>query len=309
MILRQPNHYPTGLFQPARFVLFFIASTVFFSSSLSYAMDEPLVWNAKADIQTCPTDHSAVWAEYETGAECIRYFSSGGIDNAPLVFVRMYGDRTASMQRAPSDIPDNTAEAQQAIAERRAKQLGIPMIILARPGTYGSSGDHRARRQKSEFLALDSALNEIMRKYQIDRLVLSGHSGGATAAAALMTLGRDDISCAILTSGAYDLLERAQRLREQRGNAPRPGLDLTGFANPYDPIQHIAGVVDDPERIILVIGNPNDTNTPFDLQERFATALANAGHHVRLIEQPAQGPDFHNLRGDIGYRAIERCHH
>lgn len=288
-----------------------VATFCFLSISLAFspsnAQDELLTWNAPADRQNCPIGQSAVWAEHEEGAECIHYFFSGDIDESPIVFVRMYGDRSVAMHQAPEDISNNTVEAQQTIAERRAHELGLPVIILARPGTYGSSGDHGERRQKSEFLALDAALDEIMQKHRIAKLVLSGHSGGATAVGALLTLGREDIACAIMTSGAFGLLERAQRLRERKGNPPRPGIDGTGLPSPYDPIEHIGGVVDDPERTILIIGNRNDTNTPFDLQARFKTALSDAGHQATLIDYPASGPDFHNLRGGIGFTAIQHC--
>lgn len=275
--------------------------------SVSNAHDEPLVWNARADQQTCPIGQSAVWVEYENGSDCIRYFFSNDIDDAPLVFVRMYGDRSVSMRQAPEDIANNTVGDQQAIAERRANELGIPTIILARPGTYGSSGDHSQRRQESEFLALNAALDMIMHKHQIEKVVLSGHSGGATAVGAMLTLGREDVVCAIMTSGAFGLLERAQRRRMQQGRPPRPGIDGTGLPNPYDPLEYISGVVEDPERTILIIGNRNDNNTPFDLQNRFYEALLDAGHQVTLMDYPAHEPDFHNLKNAVGYTAIEYC--
>lgn len=281
--------------------------TLHLTFSSSEAQDELLAWNAPANRQNCPIGQSAVWAEHEDGAECIRYFFSSDIDEAPLVFVRMYGDRSVAMHQALAEIANNTKEEQQAIAERRAQELGLPVIILARPGTYGSSGDHGERRQKSEFLALNAALDEIMQKHQIEKFVLSGHSGGATAVGAMLTLGREDIACAIMTSGAFGLLERAQRLRERKGNPPRPGIDGTGLPTPYDPLEHISGVVDDPERTIVIIGNRDDINTPFDLQEKFKAALSDAGHQVTLIDHPAHGPSSHNLQGRIGYTAIEYC--
>ena len=273
----------------------------------SETQDKWLAWNTPADRQNCPIEKSAVWAEYEDGAECIRYFFSSDIDEAPLVFIKMYGDRSVTMRQPPEEISNNTEEEQQAIAERRTHELGLPVIILARPGTYGSSGNHGERRQKSEFLALDAALDEIMQKHRIGSLILSGHSGGATAIGALLTLGREDITCAIMTSGAFGLLERAQRLRERKGNPSQPGIDSTGLPTPYDPLEHISGVIDDPERTIIIIGNHNDINTPFDLQEKFTAALSDAGHQVTLIDHPAHGPSSHNLKGRIGYTAIEYC--
>lgn len=268
-----------------------------------------LAWNTEANEEDCQVGPSSVWADYRSGAECIRYFASSydNLHNAPIVFIRFYGDRTASMKKRPDEIAANTKRAQLAIAKRRAEQIGIPVIIIARPGTYGSSGNHRLRRQKSEFLALNAAIDEINKRYTPGRLILSGHSGGATAVAALLTFGRTDITCAIMTSGAFDLLERAARRRKQQGKPVRPGLDSTGLPTPYDPLHHIGGLAHDTDRSIVIIGNRHDTITPFDLQMKFAAALTQAGHRAAIIEKPAKGPSYHNFNGGIGYKAIEYC--
>jgi len=266
-----------------------------------------LGWNMPAEEQACPVGDDAVWVEYSAGDDCIRYFAGGELDDAPLVIVRLYGDRTSYMGRNAEDIPGNTADAQQAYAERRADELGMPVVVIARPGTYGSSGDHRRRRQVEEFLALNAALDEVVRRHRIGRVILSGHSGGATAAAALLTFGRSDVACAVLTSGAYGLLERAHMLRERNDREQRPGVDLTGFADPYDPLDHIDGILHDPGRTILVIGNEDDQVTPFILQQRFAEAVAAAGHNVQLMTHPAQAPKHHDLTSSIGITAAARC--
>lgn len=288
---------------------FFLTVFWLFSCQATTDASQYLTWNAKANEESCSDGPSAVWADFHSGAECIRYFASSydDLDSAPFVFIRFYGDRTDSMKKRPNEIAANTEEAQFEIAQRRADQIGIPVIIIARPGTYGSSGNHRLRRQRSEFLALNAAIDEIKKRHTPGRLILSGHSGGATAVAALLTFGRTDIACAIMTSGAFDLLERAARRRELRGNPPRPNLDSTGLPSPYDPLHHIGGIARDPDRAIVVIGNRHDTITPFDLQMKFAGGLTEAGHRVALMEKPAEGPSYHNLKGGIGYKAIEYC--
>lgn len=267
----------------------------------------PLVWNAKPDQPACAITENAVWVRYSGGQDCIRYFTSGNIHDAALVIVVLRGDRVNWVRRDPATIPDNTVAAQQRQAKQLAKRTGFPVIIMARPGTFGSSGNHFKRRQAAEFLALNAALDVIRQRYNLHKIVLSGHSGGATAAAALLTLGRSDVACAVMTSGAYGLLERAQMLRAEAGRKPKVGFDTTGLAAPYDPLEHIAGIVSDPDREIFVIGNLADRITPYILQRRFAQTLDANAHKVKLLMYRASPPDYHNLRDDIGLKTAVQC--
>lgn len=275
-------------------------------SVFAYA-ETPLLWNQPASRQHCPTGDDAVWVHYPQGNACMRYFSAGNLQAAPLAVVILKGDRVSQIKRPPATIPGNTAADQRRQARAILRQTGLPTIIIARPGTYGSSGNHYHRRQAEEFQAIDAALNAIKARYGIQRFILSGHSGGATAASALLTTGRRDIDCAVLSSGAWGLLERAQRMRLQRGEAPAPALDGTGLPHPWDPLDHVSGIAADPFRLILVIGNPQDRNTPFDLQARFADALREHGHRVELLERPARPPEYHDLTGNAAINAIRLC--
>ncbi|HAU8264338.1 TPA: alpha/beta hydrolase [Kluyvera intermedia] len=229
--------------------------------------------------------------------------------NAPLALVIFKGDRVSLIKRPPQEIPANTADAQRRQAQAIFRRTGLPTLIIARPGTYGSSGNHYRRRQVEEFRALNAAVDAIKARYAIQRFILSGHSGGATAASALLTFGRRDIDCAVLTSGAWGLLERAERMRKERGEPSAPELDGTGLANPWDPLDHIAEIANDPTRLILVIGNRQDRNTPFDLQTRFTQSLREQGHRVKQLERPAVAPEYHDLQGNPEVNAIALCPH
>ncbi|WP_320530368.1 alpha/beta hydrolase family protein [Leclercia sp. CFBP8987] len=275
-------------------------------SVFAYA-ETPLLWNQPPSRQYCPTSNDAAWVQYPSGEACMRYFSAGTLRDAPLALVVLKGDRVAQIKRSPDAIPGNTANAQRRQARAMLRQTGLPTIIIARPGTYGSSGNHYRRRQAEEFQAIAATLDAIKARYGIQRFILSGHSGGATAASALLATGRRDIDCAVLTSGAWGLLERAQRMRQQRNAPPAPALDGTGLPHPWDPLDHISGIAADPLRLILVIGNPQDRNTPFDLQARFAAALREHGHRVMLLERPAAPPESHDLLGNAAINAIKLC--
>lgn len=278
-----------------------------FFMSVTVHADTPLLWNQKAVASKCPVARDRVWVKYDNGVACMRYFTAGDLQNAPVAVVVFRGDRTPFIKRDPKTIPANTATAQQKIAQKLSAQVGLPVVIVARPGTYGSSGNHYQRRQRSEFLALNATLDNLRARYHIQQFILTGHSGGATAASALLTFGRTDIRCAILTSGAWDLLNRAETLRLERGEKSDVGKDVTGLPNPYDPLYHVDGIVPDPQRRIWLIGNLQDQLTPFALQVKFAQALSDKKYRVALIEWPAYPPDYHNLKGNPGIKYVRQC--
>lgn len=287
-----------------RFTFLFLLLTTAFAHAAP-----PLLWNQAPVRHNCPVGDDAVWVTWDGGEACIRYFSAGELHDAPQVLLLFKGDRVPMMARAPQAIPANTAEAQRRLAQKLMAQSNMPTVVVERPGTYGSSGNHHRRRQKEEFLALNSAVDAIKARYGIARFILNGHSGGATAASALLALGRQDVDCAILASGAWGLLARAARKRQADDPLSAAERDTTGLANPWDPMDHIAGIVSDPTRLILVLGNPQDRNTPFDLQQKFADALREHGHQVRLIEKPALPPSYHTLKDNAALRAIALCPH
>lgn len=267
----------------------------------------PLPWNAPADQATCNPADSSLWVELSGGDECIRYFAGAVLNHAPVVIVMFHGDRTVEMHRPPASIRGNTLAAKVVQAQVLSRRAGVPVVIVARPGTYGSSGNHGQRRQAREFIALDGALNELRKRYGIGQFVLLGHSGGATVAAALLTLGRADVKCAVMTSGAFALVQRAQMLRQRKGLPSRPGHDTNGLLHPYDPQEHIAGIAVAPARQLFVMGSVDDQVTPFVLQERFYQALIRAGHPAQLVKAQGVPAAFHQLRNDIGLRTAADC--
>ena len=267
------------------------------------ADDAALHWNQPAVRANCPDRPGYLWVQPVEGPACIRYFASDEIDGARVAIVQFSGDRDGVMDQPPARIPGNTEPLRTADAQRNRDRWGVPWIFVARPGTYGSSGDHRKRRQLVEFHALDAALDALMQRHQLERIVILGHSGGATAGAALLTMGRTRVACAVLTSGAYGLLERARLLGRSKGGQ----TDTTGSAQFHDPLDHVAGIVRDPSRRIVLIGSRDDRNTPFALQERFADAVAKAGHRVEVKTHAAEPPQYHDLTDGIGPRTASQC--
>ena len=253
----------------------------------------------------CKAMPDAVWVEHSHGTECIRYFASKGVDGAPLAVFWFHGDRLDG-RKVLAAYSDNSVPAQRALAARNAALNGVPWIGIARPGAYGSSGDHGARRQPKEFHTLNAAVEAIKLRYGISRVVLAGHGGGAAVVGALLTLGRTDVDCAITASGTYAIIERAERLRASSGSIPR-GVDLTGFANPYEPIDRVDGIRPDRKRRLFIIGDPSDTNTYFDLQRKFAERVHASGHQVSLVEtNNGLGTRHHDLTR-VAFKAAGWC--
>ncbi|MDX9886569.1 hypothetical protein [Thauera sp.] len=278
----------------------------------AFALEEPdhevpLPWGAAAERAHCPDTSSFAWVTHPEGSDCIRYFAAGDLEKAPIVVAIFSGDRDRLLKYRSDEIPGNTRRSREAIAAKFSRQSGLPVVLVSRPGIYGSSGNHLKRRQAREYRALDAALSSLKKRYGIGQFALLGHSGGATAAAGILTLGREDILCAVLSSGAFDLDERARRRAAATGRSEAENRDTTGVNAPFDPLHHVEGIAFSPSRRIYVLGNAADQVTPFDLQKKFADVVAKAGHHVELRDIPASPPRFHDLLGGVGLKTIQAC--
>ena len=115
-----------------------------------------------------------------------------------------------------------TAYDVQALAEQFSASFLRPYIHLARPGILGSSGHHLDRRRPREIALVDTALTRLKAHFGWRRLNLVGQSGGGHLVAALIAR-RDDIGCAVITSGNTAV---AQRNRENGWTA-----DITGHTD------------------------------------------------------------------------------
>lgn len=285
-----------------------LALWVCISPSQAFQPDEPLPWGGRINsVAECNKEETFALAEGGGFLECLRYFGAGVEKSNRLVVVVMEGDRDNDVNRPVSEISNNTSSLRLQYANKLRARVGIPLILLSRPGTYGSTGNHRHKRTLSEFAPISAALDTLGKRYGVKRWIVVGHSGGGTAAAALLTLGRSDLECVVVTSGAFDLVERANRHRVAKGLSPKPFTDLTGTVHPYDPLHRLDGVVADENRMVFVLGNAKDKITPFEFQEKFAEGLARLGHRVRIEEVEARAPNFHDLNFGSGLEAASQC--
>lgn len=174
--------------------------------------------------------------------ECLRYYAAGldrGTNRLAVVFLHgdmqeWHGDDAGlALTHRVTAHGGVGAHVLQAAARRWAIALGHPYILLARPGTFGSTGDHRLRRSRREVALIDAALDQIKARHGIARLVVAGTSGGGHLAAALLSR-RDDISCAVITSGVVAVKMRARLRGWPAGAITR--------ADTIDPIDEVASL-------------------------------------------------------------------
>ncbi|MEM1163312.1 MAG: hypothetical protein AAGJ28_20475, partial [Pseudomonadota bacterium] len=163
---------------------------------------------------------------------------------------------------------------------------------------FGSTGEHKRRRLARESQIISAALDAIKARHGLTSLTLSGQSGGGHVVASLLTL-RDDVDCAAIASGVVSVRDRS-RIRGWGGQ------DITGFTSFFDPIRHIGSIPADTERRIFVVGDPQDSNTPFSTQQAYYTAVADAGHAISLIKSRGGGRARHAL-ADTGIAVAGAC--
>lgn len=259
--------------------------------------ERDLQYGTTSSKDVCEHQTNAVWVEHRLGAECIRYYPSGGLspkEKPGVAVMYFHGDRLAGS--APlGNYGKVTPRKLLDEVQSYYRKFGVPYIMIGRPGVYGSSGDHTQRRRLKESYSLNAAVDAIKARYQLHKVVLAGQSGGAYSAAALLSLGRTDVMCVAASSGVYAVGELAEIKRAKNNMRPRPGCDVTNYCDAYEVIDHVDGVVADPQRVFYLIANPDDRNTVFFLQKRFADKLAAADHRVEIIEAKGLGPDGHSL--------------
>lgn len=232
---------------------------------------------------------------------CIRYMYAGLEPANPVAHVYLHGDviqqSESGWARAWPGYETVTPERLDGFARREFDTYGVPYIRLSRPGTFGSSGFHRERRREKEALIVDAALNLIKERHRIARLALVGQSGGGHVVARLLTL-RDDVQCAVISSGVVAV--------RQRAGLHGWATDITGYRDYVDPVDEVDAIIVDPDRRIFILGDPRDKNTPFVTQTAYFEAVEAAGHDVTLLKAEGGGEAHHSL-ALTGFKVMRWC--
>src|SRR5262245_24912942 len=199
----------------------------------------------------CAALPGAVWAAVDQQGECIRYYHStaGGSGSEVVVFFSTeVASTNARGEVKPYDfyVKQTPAAMQERIAGW-SRNLRMPYLYLARPGSYGSSGEYARRRTPREIDLVSAALDAIKSRLGYTRLHLAGSSEGGHAAAALLAR-RTDLGCVVLASSILSV----------RSGLAEAGWDqdVTGNKHPVDPVALVDQVAKRPDLRIIVVTGP-----------------------------------------------------
>ena len=253
---------------------------------------EALVRGAVATGPQCASIPGAVWARTASGvAECIRYWTAGlseGKTN-PRLLVYFTSDQLAFDQPDPGYVHRSPALIQM-LVNGMSSRVGVPVMLLSRPGTFGSSGEHKQRRRQLEPQLMSAALDEVKARHGISELVLVGLSGGGHTAASLLGW-RSDIVCAVPTSSVSSPRLRWKGLGRT--------TDLTGYADSYEPVDNLKREIMHPKLRVFVLGDPEDSNVRWSTQTPLAVRLRELGVNVEVLTGEGSDLQKHAL-GESG---------
>jgi dienelactone hydrolase len=259
-----------------------------------------LMTGSSATQETCSQKRDTVWVEGKGFAECIKYYPSSDFASGKTsrAIVAMEGDWISGnaagaryAKRTPQNLYDEAAQEQA--------RDHMAWLLLARPGTDGSSGDQKKRRQRYETVVVNAAIDKIKQRYNIEEFGLIGQSGGGGLVGALIA-ERSDVLCAVPTSGVLSVKQRA----EMKGH----NVDATGtsFQNVWDPIDHVDDVHPMPGFRLFVVSSTSDSNVPFDTQTAYLNAIKRKGFEAYQIAINGIGSEHHQTMM-TGMRVVQAC--
>jgi hypothetical protein len=249
---------------------------------------------ATSTRRQCTGVPDAYWVAIPGGGACIRTYPAGSPRAGGTMMVYLPGDvllrgrggvrliAGSYARRSPADIRQEMAGW--------SRDGGVPALFLARPGLYGSSGNHGARRRIEEVRLVDGALDRIKARYRVAHFILAGHSGGGHLVAALVNRRRD-VSAAFIGSGLVSAVEvmRAYQARRGRDAGPVENPDAV-----YDPIGHVQAIPG-PGPAIFILSDPGDRVVPFLSQRHYVERLRSVGLHPTHILLRGEGRTRHLL--------------
>jgi pimeloyl-ACP methyl ester carboxylesterase len=239
---------------------------------------------------------TAVWVD----GYCLRYYAAGLAPRAnPIATLWLNGDilgpKGDNADKRQKGIGPATMAAQM---DALSQRFGVPAIFLGRPGTYGSAGKHHTMRgRKIEADLIAAAIDALKSRYGIREWALGGHSGGGTLVGEMLAR-RDDLSCAVISSGAV-----AYRAYLEARGLIKPGAALTRF----DPYVSLDRIPKNAARRVFVIGDPRETNVPFATQKLYYDGLVARGHAATLIPLSRATDARHHDLVDFAETALGLC--
>lgn len=246
--------------------------------------------------EQCRTIPGAFWIEWQGEGDCIRTYAAGlAPGENPVVLVYFGGDVLLRTVRGERRIADSYGRRSPAWATEEMRQwsaeAGLPAIFVARPGIYGSSGDHNRRRELREIELMDRTLDALKEEHGISSFILSGHSAGGQIVAALLNRRRD-IQAAVISSGLVSV-GQVSAFWEYRRKIP--GRFLYRADRFHDPVKEVEQIARDPAPAIYVLSDPEDRSVPFFSQLYYVRRLRAQGLKPIHVYLRASDPSRHAL--------------
>lgn len=150
---------------------------------------EGLISGASATEAGCRALPDGLWVRAGDRRECLRYAVAGAHGRAGTALVYIPGDPGGASYRFAGGRPyiERASEHYELSPETRnhgADALsgamgGMPVVLLARPGMHGASGNHaRDRHTEDEVELVDDALTQVRQRHGFRDFALFGFSSG-----------------------------------------------------------------------------------------------------------------------------------
>jgi dienelactone hydrolase len=229
-----------------------------------------------------PPDAGFLRVQVDGRPEDVRFYGREGRPNvAPLIYLSSDClQKVDGVLSVFSSYGEQSPLTMQNWEEQVSVSLDRTFLALARPGIFGSSGDHRERRRPREVAIVNAALDALKAAFGWAVIDLAGLSGGGHLVAALIA-DRSDVGCAVIASGNVSV--------RQRNAAMKWETDITGFSDFVDPIDLVERVAKSPPRRLIVLTDRDDSIVPAASQSAYVAALRKAGvgvdhRFVRVLE-------------------------
>jgi len=208
-------------------------------------------------------------------SEILRFYGSdqAGSETTPVIYLA--GDvvqHRSSKVSVHQEYHSSSPASLQAEANEIAVRYQRTFVHLARPGIYGSSGNHMQRRRAREVDVVNQAITRLTHAFSWHKIDLVGLSGGGHLVACLMAYRRD-IRRAVIASGNLAVRQRLMA----RGLV----ADVTGYDDFVDPIEMVDRVAASPPKRVLLLTDRADSIVPARFQNAYAEKLRIAGCPVK----------------------------
>ncbi|PTM42664.1 alpha/beta hydrolase [Bosea sp. 124] len=241
----------------------------------------------------CAGVPGGLWVEVNGKGDCLRSYAQGlGEIDTPQILVYFSGDvllkTKAGVRFVAPGYERRSPDAIQRDMARWSKQAGKPTVFLARPGMYGSSGDHNQRREAREVMLMERALDVIKQRHRVSTFILAGQSGGGHIAASLLNRRRD-VSAVVLSSALLSVREVTEHWDRRRT------VQSGNIQALHDPIDHLNGIRTDPKPLIFVLSDREDRIVPYASQLTYVRRLQEVGFEPQHVLLSAADKSRHAL--------------